>query len=256
MSAGSVQAIDSIKWKNSQKSWRHPSDTPFAKAITQLGMPLGANLFSKGARFAVRNQSEITSLLTAGARQSLREQFASTFQTGAAGVCTALPTSRPFLESSNFFETLDLDNDLSYYSIGTTYRENPDLPGAVTGLPTLQGSPPEDILSLAKIETHLYRGGAGMRYCIPRLGIYLIVIPPRSPITPYRFRSPPLPPPPAAASTSPRRSPVRRLVRRAEGVHGAALPAGSQRPARVSRGRGRSVRNGAPGWRPERRHPR
>jgi len=39
-----------------------------------------------------------------------------------AGVCTALPTSRLFLESSNFFETLDLDNDLSYYSIGTTYR--------------------------------------------------------------------------------------------------------------------------------------
>ena len=140
--------------------------------LSQLGMPLGANLFSKGARFAVRNPAaEITSLLTAGARQSLREQFASTFQTGAAGVCTALPTSRPFLESSNFFETLDLDNDLSYYSIGTTYRENPDLPGAVTGLPTLQGSPPEDILSLAKIETHLYRGGAGMRYCIPRLGI-------------------------------------------------------------------------------------
>ena len=111
----------------------------------------------------------------------------STGAGAAPGVCTALPTSRPFLESSNFFETLDLDNDLSYYSIGTTYRENPDLPGAVTGLPTLQGSPPEDILSLAKIETHLYRGGAGMRYCIPRLGIYLIVIPPRSPITPYRF---------------------------------------------------------------------
>ncbi|EOD15134.1 hypothetical protein EMIHUDRAFT_246045 [Emiliania huxleyi CCMP1516] len=44
----------------------------------------------------------------------------STGAGAAPGVCTALPTSRPFLESSNFFETLDLDNDLSYYSIGTT----------------------------------------------------------------------------------------------------------------------------------------